>query len=291
VPQLSEEENLDRQEGSVTPPAAWLVDAHVHIHPSVSVPDAFAAAAGHFRRWQPAPDTGGEALGCLLLAERQGEDCFRRLRTQGLGPRAGGWTVHPTREDTSLVVRFEGEPRFVLVSGRQIVTAERLEVLALGTASAPADGEPLERALDRAEAEQALAVIPWGFGKWWGRRGARLARLIAGGPGRRTFLGDNGGRPRLLPDPPLLRRAASRGVWNLPGSDPLPLPGEVRRTGSYGFVVPAAPDLDLPFAQIRDAVTRSTAQPRLYGRRAPLRRFIAAQAALRLRREPGTPRR
>jgi hypothetical protein len=263
------------------------VDAHVHIHPVVSLTDAFAAAAAHFSRWQRTPGTGGGALGCLMLAERQGEQRFRRLQDQGPGPQADGWTLHPTLEDVSLVARFDGEPRFVLVAGRQVATAERLEVLALGTASVPVDGEPLERALDHAEAVGALAVIPWGFGKWWAGRGARVARLIAGDHRRDVFLGDNGGRPRLLPAPPLLRRAVRQGIWNLPGSDPLPLPGEVRRTGSYGFIVPGSPDLDRPFAQVRGAVTRFTGQPRLYGRRVALRRFVIAQTALRLRRGRG----
>jgi hypothetical protein len=261
--------------------AAWLIDAHVHFHAPFPLTATFDAAANHFRRWARDLSLADGWLGCLMLAENEGEDRFRDLQRHGLNC-AGPWSVHPTGEDVSLLVRHDGHPAFVVVAGRQVVTVDRLEVLTLGTARPLANGSPLEQAVDRAATEQGLAVIPWGFGKWTGRRGARLRRFLTEPGDAAFFVGDNGGRPRHFPSPSLLRRAAARGVWNLPGTDPLPLPGQAQRLGSYGFMIPGTPDLDRPFAQIRDGVRRSTAQPRIYGRRPGLLAFAHAQAALRV---------
>ena len=41
----------------------------------------------------------------------------------------------------------------------------------------------------------ALVVIPWGAGKWLGRRGAVLSRYLRSVDDPGIFLGDNGGRP------------------------------------------------------------------------------------------------
>jgi hypothetical protein len=265
--------------GEPNPRAAWLVDAHVHMHPWFRVDRSFAAAAEHFRRWASHLHLGTATTGCALLAEKEGEALFQRL--QDHGPGAGAWSVRPTGEDVSLLACHEGEPQFVLVAGRQVVTGDRLEVLTFGTAEPPTYGDTLERAVQHAAAEGGLAIIPWGFGKWWFGRGERLRRLVREARPGTFYLGDNGGRPRGFPDPPLLHIARQRGIWNLPGSDPLPLPGEDARVGSYGYVIPVVPDLHRPFAQIRDATARFAAQPRLFGRRASLPHFVRAQVSLR----------
>jgi hypothetical protein len=274
-------------QGEPNPRAAWLVDAHVHLHPWSRLDRSFAAAAGHFRRWASHLRLGNATTGCALLAEKEGEATFRRLQDQGLGSGAGAWSLRPTDEDVSLLACHEGEPRFVLVAGRQVVTVERLEVLTLGTAEPLPHGVTLERAMEHAAAERGLAIIPWGFGKWWFGRGERLRRLVREARPGTFYLGDNGGRPRRFPDPPLLHLAQQRGIWNLPGSDPLPLPGEDERVGSYGYVVPIVPDLHRPFAQIRGATARFAAQPRIFGRRAGLPHFVRAQVSLR--RSSSTP--
>jgi hypothetical protein len=266
---------------------AWLVDAHVHLHDPFLLTDAFAAADRHFRQQAGDLSLADGWAGCLMLAENEGEARFRQLQSRGLGSGTGEWSVRPTAEDVSLLVCHAEQPRFVLVAGRQVVTADRLEVLTLGTAEPVANGSATEHAIDHAAAEHALAIIPWGFGKWWAGRGARIARLVGDSRGRTFFLGDNGGRPHSFPAPPLLRTAAHHGIWNLPGSDPLPLPGEASRTGSYGFLVPARPDLNRPFAQIREGVGRFRAQPRLFGKRAGVRHFLNVQTRLRLHARSG----
>jgi hypothetical protein len=268
----------------VKPGPAWLVDAHVHLHPPFPVSTAFQAAAGHFQRNALGLGLPAESVGCLMLAENEGETRFRELRDDGVIPCAGEWSVHPTGEGVSLLIRRSGQIAFVLIAGRQVVTATRLELLTLGTDRLLPNGVSLQQAVLDAEEERALAVVPWGFGKWSGRRGRNVAHVLQTASPPRLYVGDNGGRMRLLPPPLLLRQAVRRGIWNLPGSDPLPLRGEAERTGSHGFVLSVTPDLERPFAQIREAVGGLLEQPRLFGRRSGVLRFLRAQAGLRLQR-------
>lgn len=53
------------------------------------------------------------------------------------------------------------------MAGRQIVTAEKLEVLALGTDLDIDDGRPIREVLSLVTENGGLPVIPWGAGKWW----------------------------------------------------------------------------------------------------------------------------
>ena len=81
----------------------------------------------------------------------------------------------------------------VLVAGRQIQTLEGLEALALGTDSEFPDGLELTAALAEVRASGALAVLPWGFGKWWFRRGQLARKAIDSAAANEFFLGDNRG--------------------------------------------------------------------------------------------------
>ncbi len=68
----------------------------------------------------------------------------------------------------------------------------------------------------------------------------------------------------------------------LPGSDPLPLPGEEARVGAYGFAVDVALDPLRPAAALL-AVLRSGAFFAAFGRRERLTRFVGNQLALQRR--------
>ncbi len=270
-----------RHSASVLPvETALLADGHVHFYPGYDFATFCDAALAHVRRGLGEQGLPPTTPGCLLLAEARGEQWFRRCRDAAGGPAAGGWTLAATAEEGSLVVRRDWD-RLFLIAGRQIVTREGIEVLALATAAELADGLPLAGVLEWANAAGALAVLPWGFGKWWGARGTAVRQALGRHAGEPLYLGDSGGRPRGLPAPRLLREAAGRGIRVLPGSDPLPLPGEERRVGSYGFVLRGAFDEHRPAASLRRLVPAAAGQPPSYGRRTGLLGFAAAQVGLR----------
>ena len=129
-----------------------------------------------------------------------------------------------------------------------------------------------------------LAVLPWGFGKWWGRRGRVLDRFLETADPGRVFLGDNGGRFAGAGEPRQFALARRRSIPILPGSDPLPLAGDAHRVGSYGFVLDGPLDSTRPAAALKARLLALRDQPRGYGRLQPLWHFLANQLGMQWRK-------
>jgi len=278
-----------------------LIDAHVHVHDCFDAARVFDAAAANFAG--AARALAGERAslsasppaydGVLCLAECRGERFLESVRarrtTRVWRGRHGFWEAEESCEPETLVVR-RGATRLNLIAGRQLVTRERLEVLALGTTAPLPEGESMETTLAAVRATGAAAVLPWGVGKWLGARGAVIARILADPEWRHVLLGDNGNRLALGPDPAPFAAARRAGRAVLPGSDPLPLPGEEARVGAYGFAVDVDLDPLRPAAALL-ALLKSSSAFVVFGRREPLARFVGNQLALKLksRARPQSP--
>lgn len=265
-----------------------LVDAHVHIYDCFSVAAVFDAAASNFAKAARAlhSKTGFEGVLCLVAGAN--ERFLDGVRTQRLGRvwrgQHGYWELEQGSEPETLVFR-RGNVRLALIAGRQLVTRERLEVLALGTTAPLVDGNSIEATLNAVQDVGAAAVLPWGVGKWLGARGAVVDRILAAPRWKHVFLGDNGNRLRYGPDPERFAAARRAGRSVLPGSDPLPLPGEEARIGGYGFAVDAALDPLRPAAGLL-ALLQSGATFVAFGQRESFRGFVGKQLALRLNARP-----
>ena len=183
-----------------------------------------------------------------------------------------------------MLARRQGALPIVLVAGRQIVSRERLEVLAIGTRATFADGRPLDEALAGVMAADAVAVVPWGVGKWQGARGRLIAHLLERDRDRRLFVGDNGGRLGLAPRPKLLARAERRRVPVLAGSDPLPSPAQLAKVGGYGFVAEVDLDAHAPFAALRGYLEGLQTSPRTFGRLESLPGFVRSQVTMQVQK-------
>jgi len=131
--------------------------------------------------------------------------------------------------------------------------------------------------------------LPWGFGKWWFRRGRIVSKLLQSHVTRHVerpclFLGDNGGRLRALPRPRLFGRAETEHVYTLPGSDPLPFVSHERRAGSYGFAFSSQLDYSRPAEKIVQLLRDIDEQPMTFGRLEGPLPFIRNQVAMQLRK-------
>lgn len=221
-----------------------LVDGHVHLH---AAHDEVAMMESSFQRLR----SFAPGLPTLFLTECAGVSVFEKWRD---GPARVG--VRQTGEGESIVV----DDRLLILAGRQVVTRERIEVLALATTSRIKDGLGLEETLDQVEQAGAVAVLPWGLGKWLGARGKRIEEVAAS---RSLLLGDNAGRPGFWPEPGIFKRHPV-----LPGTDPLRASGEERLVGGYGFLLDCEIELDRPADSIRHALLQLKAggPPRI-GRR------------------------
>lgn len=267
-----------------------FVDAHVHIYDCFDLDILFDSALANF---QAAAERCGirnqPFSSMLLLTEGTSTHWFQHLVTQiGTGQNidlpAKRWAIAPTGEALSLTAcrdDHSGE-EICLVAGRQIVTAEKIEVLALFCNSSISDGLPLNETVDTIRQLNGIPVIPWGAGKWCGKRGKILQGFLAEYGENGLFLGDNGGRPQFLPTPTLFHLAKEKGISILPGTDPLPLPHEATRIGSFGFFLnhPAL-DITSPAISMRDLLI--TGQEVLYpfGQLQNMRSFFTNQLQLR----------
>lgn len=264
---------------------AVLIDTHVHIHDCFPLAGFLDAAHGNFERATRALGNHEGFIGILMLTETAGVDCFRRLSVAAEGgaeaPGLGEWRLRRTGESGSVVAELDGRCLY-LVAGRQIVTAERLEVLALGFEGFIPDGEPIRQVLERVRAAGALAVVPWGFGKWWGARGRVVSGLLRDHEALGFYLGDNSGRATILGRPAHFEEADRLGIPILPGTDPLPFPAEYGRAGGFGLVARTPIDPARPAAEAKRVLTGRRSGTTPYGRLETPLRFVRNQIAMQL---------
>jgi hypothetical protein len=182
-------------------------------------------------------------------------------------------------------IRPSDEAELFLVLGRQVRAQCGLEVLAPATTSIRIpDGLPFPETFERIRQEVGYAILPWGVGKWTFERGRKVAEALRRDGEGVTLMGDNAGRPPYLPRPGLFRLAERSGIPILPGSDPLPIPGEERKLGSFGFVLRGEFDPEAPGASLRAALLNLDSPPRRVGRREGLAPFLRSQFRLQSRR-------
>ncbi len=252
----------------------------MHCHRNIE-PTAFLDHAARNFVTSGAASGARPAGGVLLFSEMSDANMFAEMSASG---KVGDWTIRPTGEDVSLVAERQGALPLLLVAGCQIVTREGLEILILGAPGPFGESVDLATGVAMGQAAGGLAVVPWGFGKWWGRRGKVLDRFLATATAGNVFLGDNGGRLAGAGAPRQFARARERSIPVLPGSDPLPLDGDAHRAGSYGFVLDGPLDSTRPFADLKARLLALREQPQGFGRLQPFWHFIANQLGMQWRK-------
>jgi hypothetical protein len=133
-----------------------------------------------------------------------------------------------------------------------------------------------------------LAVIPWGFGKWLGRRGSLVDQVLEEArrrPG--LFLGDNGGRSRLWPRPGRLSKAKKMGLPLLSGTDPLPFASQTDRAGAFGIWIKAQVSASQPAGDLKQLLKDPATRVQPYGRLTGPLRFVYLQAAMQMVKRRG----
>ncbi|MEL6524038.1 MAG: hypothetical protein AAFQ66_23880 [Pseudomonadota bacterium] len=254
----------------------YKVDSHVHLHPRFDLETVLSSAA---RRMTLSADACCE--GMLMLTEMAGVDAFADLPE-----RCGKWVISDTKEPVSRMARRASDGALLcIVSGRQIVTEEGLEVLALGTREVFPDGQPVAQVIDAVSAAGALSVLPWGFGKWSGARGSEVDRIIEVCKGdTNVFLADSGVRASAMPRPDHLAKAEAAGWRVLAGTDPLPVLGGAKQVGRYGFEATGALDRDTPFVSLATWLRWLDHSPPVYGALTNPITFAAQQVAMQVRK-------
>ncbi len=262
-----------------------VADAHVHIYDCFNLDQFLDASYQNFSQIASDQENKTQFLGILFLTETIRDRYFQKLAQIAAGKSTEAltqtWQFRPTGEAESLYAYTEQGQELCLIAGRQIVTAENLEVLALGTAELFDDGQPIDDVVDAVHQAGGLPVIPWGFGKWIGRRGTVLAELLEAGQST-VLLGDNSGRPLFWKRPPYFKAAEQKGLCVLPGTDPLPFTSETDRPGKYGFMMRVAINPQMPAASLKQALMNSPTSLKTYGSLESPVRFVRNQIAMQI---------
>jgi len=260
-------------------------DAHVHIYPAFDVPTMCNTALERSRV------LAGPLL--LLLSESDGFEAFAALeqRADTEEPAASPHLAATLEPESLALVGAAPHPSVFWIAGRQRVSAEGLEILGLAwrasaCAAPPRSGLPAAALIRALLDAGALTVLPWGVGKWLGRRAALVDSLVADTALRdhpRFFVGDIAHRCWPWPVP----RAFRSGARVLAGTDLLPLPGLERDVAGFGSRVAAAFDAQRPAASLRTALERGHPASAFGRVKSPLRvlteqlRYRRAQKAVR----------
>jgi hypothetical protein len=266
-----------------------LVDAHVHVYGCFDTDNFLDQAYFNFK--VAARRLGrSQFIGVLMLTETLNDHYFSSFAALAdAGPEMkntgniGRWSFDKTKELCSLLAT-KNDVELFLIAGRQVVTAENLEVLILGTEKTFPDGMPIRTLLQKAASMDALHVIPWGAGKWLFRRGRLLSNLIAGRTTDGFYLGDQGGRPMFWPTPSHLRQAEEFGIRILPGTDPFPFSDEVGRVGSFGFLIDASLDPLNPAATLKESLRNPQVKLTRFGQLQNSPRFFQNQLRMQIRK-------
>ena len=190
-------------------------DCHVHLYPSFRLDRLLQRLSALESEGIPR---------AYLLAERHDCNAFDLLKSLS--------EVSDTSEG---VVRVGGG---YWVAGRQVVTAERLEVLALCTEKQFRDGLPFNQCLQMVKDAGAVSVTSWAPGKWtFGRERIIRDAIEQAKPGE-LLLADSSLRPAHFPEPALLKLGRQKGLGVIAGTDPLPFAGQENLIGSYGALLP-----------------------------------------------------
>lgn len=266
-----------------------FVDGHVHIYECFDVAELFDSAYQNFHDEAHRQGQAACFFGILLLAETSNEHWFHNMRSladrdefNGSGL-CGPWCLQRIPNDPySLLAKRNTGESLLIIAGRQIVTAEGLEVLALVTDEGLEDGASVLDVVQRILRIDAIPVLPWGAGKWLGHRGKVLSDVLDSDAGREVLLGDNSGRPSFWRTSTHFQQALELERNILPGTDPLPIAKEERRVGNFGFTIRYQNGCRQPGVELRRLLRDSRVRVNPYGQLERPMRFMRNQLHIRL---------
>jgi len=250
-----------------------VVDGHVHIYPQYPWADAVKALIRNLTAAIRTTESPPHVIPLGLLTESKATRFYQNMMETGIPLTEGSLQVEAGPDTDSLIIREDGTVKGYLIAGRQIVTLEKLEVLALGKDLSIFNGLPLTDTLQAITAQGAVPVLSWSPGKWFFGRGKLVQSLINTHTPGSFLLGDIGLRPTLWPLPRLMKMAGQRGFKTICGSDSLPFPGEECWIGRTGFEITGNFNALKPATSLRAILTNPSSTFIPIGQRSSLIAF------------------
>ena len=250
-----------------------VADTHLHLYPQYDFARAIQGCVHRLSTLAP----GATCVG--FLAERWDCRVYRALRDGSGGPDSDEIRVGVIDDGKCLELQSFNKPPLYLFPGRQIVTAERLELLCLTTDADIPDGLAAETGVNRIREVGGVPVLTWAVGKWLFRR-ARVVRALLErfGPGE-LVLADSAMRPVFWPTPGPIRAGRRLGYRILAGTDPLPTEGEERVMGGYASLLESEFDTARARSSVRTALLDDAVPIRTVGARSGTIEFVRRLAS------------
>lgn len=204
-------------------PAISCIDTHVHYYPCYDA-EVFLESL-HCNLLATARELGAKesVYPVVCLLDSNSSSGFASLAAGHLGDTSQlSWTILTDTAHPALLHLSRGaSENITVIGGRQVVTKENVELILLGCAEPVADGQAVQGLLSTYQHRYGV-VLPWGFGKWLGKRGTIINQLITSND-MRFCLGDNAGRPSHWKTVQQFQLADQHDVPIVAGSDPLPI--------------------------------------------------------------------
>ncbi len=225
-----------------------VADTHLHLYPCY---DLVPALKGLMHSLHIVSD---EAIAIGMLAERH--DChFFSAISNGLLD--NDFKVEKSKEKSTVVKLTDKDRSLYLYAGRQVISSERIEILAVTTDSEIPDGLPAKAIIDKILGEGAVPVLSWAPGKWFFQRKKVVSDLLQSFSPKQLVIGDTSLRPTIWQEPLLMKRARKQGYSIICGSDPLPFAGEESMMGRYYSTCDTNFDTSNPLRSIRSLLQGS----------------------------------
>ncbi len=248
-----------------------VVDTHLHLYDEYDWSEALRGCVGRLSALAP------QAVCAGVLVDRFGQGNFRAL-TEGRKRLEQDFSIRVLDEGKCIKIQSPVVAPLYLFAGRQIVTAERLEILCLGVDADIPDGLAADIAVRRIREVGGIAVLTWAVGKWLFARAKVVQKLLSEFTPDELLLGDSAMRPIFWPQPKPMRWAVREHRVILAGTDPLPAAGEERVMGSFASLLKMEFDETNALASLNSGIFTAGSMPKSVGRRSGVVPFIRRMA-------------
>lgn len=253
----------------------YHIDTHVHVYHCYEAEKFLSQAARNSDASDPAANL------ILCLTESSGFNFFQKLENNASSNTlVAGWSISKIPGHPAVVLNKAGQ-QIIIIAGRQIITQQGLEVIALFNNFEYNDGEDTQSIIDKINQDNGIAVLPWGVGKWLGKRGTIITDLLKTNKPDKLVIADISARPSLWPVPEQFSVAKKSGYNCLYGTDPLPLNHDQLRIASAGMVLDLSSDPVQAVADMKNILIEQLPE-KIFGKRVSALRFLKDQLMLRI---------
>lgn len=267
-----------------------LVDGHVHLYSNYDLLGAFKIGIENLSKnarkivqnlelnHNKATHT---SIKVLLLTERSDCHFFDQFCDSASRFESIGLKIKQTPELEALLITCNHGDAIYIFAGRQIITAERLEILSLTSNKMIEDRKfTVKEVIEKVNESRGIPVLNWAPGKWFFKRKKVVQQTLEKSSPQQVLIGDTSLRHTLWPEPKLMIQAKDTGFKVIAGSDPLPFRGEENLIGSYGFSAIAEFDPEKPVTSIRKMLRDQNSKVSFMGKRNNILKFTKREITI-----------